>query len=192
MCILFRGAPLLAAPVGCVSSMPRQPPTCGPLCRSHGRCPAVGGASAALGGCCCVLGSRAPASDARTLSRRREDSISRMRRLSRVHLTPLSFNTLPARSLKAPAVWSPSRWGKEGEFCGRASTELGGGRLGHPPLYVEKVLSLQTSVRLCCDPFARPREKAMALLQSQGGRAPWRASSSHSQPSVELGAILCI
>lgn len=66
------------------------------------------------------------------------------------------------------------------------------GQPGRPPLCAEKVLSLQTSVRRCYEPCRCPREKATALLRSQGGRAPWRASSGHTQPSVELGAILYV
>ena len=114
-----------------------------------------------------------------------------MRRLSRVRLTPLSFNTLPhavcGHLLCARLVWEHSGspgWGKEGEFCGSDVRDT-------LPLCAEKELSLPTSVRRCCEPCRRPREKATALLRSQGGRAPWRASSGHAQPSVEVGAILC-
>ena len=57
-----------------------------------------------------------------------------MRRLSRVRLTPLSFNTLPACSLWAPAVCQacvgtqrlPAGGAKTGSSVG-ASTELAGG-----------------------------------------------------------------
>ena len=87
-------------------------------------------------------------------------------------------------------IAAPSRWGKEGEFCGSEHRACGG-RLGHPPLCAEKVLSLQTSVHRCCEPCRRPKEKATALLRSPGSRAPWHASSGHAQPSVEVGAILC-
>ena len=61
---------LLTASMGCVS-MTRQPPTCECLCHAHG-CVACGEASPVLYAVCCFLGSRAPASDTRTLSKRRD------------------------------------------------------------------------------------------------------------------------
>ena len=61
---------LLTAPMDCVS-MTRQPPACECLCHDHGFV-VCGEASPVLCSVCCFLGSRAPASDTRTLSRRRD------------------------------------------------------------------------------------------------------------------------